>query len=334
MRQLLRVKELHTSFSSLSKKIRAVRGVNFALYRGEALGIVGESGCGKSVMAKSIIRLLPSVSSQIERGSILYKGSDILEKSEQELQHIRGKEIGMIFQDPMTALNPTMKIGKQIIEGYILHYPHVTDRDVKTRLFKLLEQVGITDGPSRINQYPGELSGGIRQRVMISIAIMSAPQILIADEPTTALDVTIQAQILELLRKIQQEEGMSIMLITHDLSVIANFCNRVIVMYAGKIVEQALIKDIFLSPKHPYTRRLLHSIPRLDFPHDHHLYSIYGAPPDLSSELKGCSFCARCPHAMHICQEKDPIDFEIQPNHYVACWLFTPYFMRNKEKER
>lgn len=334
MKTLLRVKDLHTSFSTLSKRVRAVRGVSFSLGQGEALGVVGESGCGKSVMAKSITRLLPSISSRIEKGEVFYKEEDLLLKSEKELQMIRGKEIGMIFQDPMTSLNPTMKIGAQIIEGYLLHYPHVPIKKAKLRVLELLQSVGLSDVQSRTKQYPHELSGGMRQRVMIAIAMISSPHILIADEPTTALDVTIQAQILKLLKDIQKETTMSIIFITHDLSVVANLCDRVVVMYAGEIVEEALTDQLFCSPHHPYTRRLINSIPRLDLAPDHQLYSIYGTPPDLSRTLQGCCFCSRCPHAKNICREKRPKSFEVSPNHQVSCWLFSPYIIRKKKKKR
>lgn len=333
MSKLLEVEDLHTTFSSLSKKVHAVRGVSFHLEKGETLGIVGESGCGKSVMAKSITRLLPLISSKIEKGKILYKGENILLKNEREMRKIRGKEIGMIFQDPMTSLNPTMRIGNQIIEGYVLHHPHVPRQEAALRALELLERVGIPEAESRMNQYPHELSGGMRQRVMIAIAMISAPTVLIADEPTTALDVTIQAQILELLREIQQKEQMSIMLITHDLSIIASFCDRVIVMYAGEVVESASVEELFVAPKHPYTRRLLNSIPRLDLPPKRHLYSIHGSPPDLSCKLKGCSFHARCPHAMHICRDGKPKTFTISPGHDVSCWLFDPRITRNKKED-
>ena len=330
MKKLLEVEDLHTSFSTLSKKIRAVRGVSFDLYQGETLGVVGESGCGKSVMAKSLTRLLPTISSHIDKGTVLYKGENLLKKNERELRKIRGKEIGMIFQDPMTSLNPIMKIGSQIIEGYEAHHPHVPRQEVALRVLELLERVGIPDAQSRMNQYPYELSGGMRQRVMIAIAMISSPRILIADEPTTALDVTIQAQILELLREIQEKEKMSIILITHDLSVIANFCDRVIVMYAGEIIEKAPVEELFRVPKHPYTRRLLNSIPRLDLPPKRHLYSIHGSPPDLSCKLKGCSFYSRCPHAMPICHDGKPKAFEIEPEHHVSCWLFAPRITRKE----
>lgn len=331
MNKFLKVEDLHTSFSTLSKKVTAVRGVSFELFQGETLGIVGESGCGKSVMAKSITRLLPSNTACIESGRVFYKGENLLEKSERKLRKIRGREIGMIFQDPMTSLNPTMKIEHQITEGYALHYPHVSAQEARIRALELLDRVGIPEPESRMSQYPHELSGGMRQRVMIAIAMIPFPSILIADEPTTALDVTIQAQILDLLKEIQQREQMSIMLITHDLSIVASFCDRVIVMYAGQIVESAPAEKLFHSPKHPYTRRLLNAIPRLDLPVKRHLYSIQGSPPDLGTPIKGCSFRERCPHAMPKCSDKNPISYEVEPNHHTACWLFDPRLSRDTE---
>ena len=330
MKKLLDVKNLHTSFSTLSKKIRAVRGVSFELKEGGTLGIVGESGCGKSVMAKSLTRLLPSISSRIDEGEIYYKGEDLLLKREGELRKIRGKEIGMIFQDPMTSLNPTMRIGDQIIEGYALHHPSASKEEMRMRANKLLKRVGVSDSETRLAQFPHELSGGMRQRVMIAIAMISSPKILIADEPTTALDVTIQAQILGLLKEIQKKEKMSIILITHDFSIVAGFCDRVIVMYAGKIVESASVDELFRSPKHPYTRRLLNSIPRLDLPPTNQLYSIHGSPPDLSSKIKGCAFAQRCPHAMKLCHNDCPSSIEVSKEHHTACWLFDPRIQRKE----
>lgn len=328
MKELLEVKDLHTSFSTLSKKVRAVRGVSFRLREGETIGIVGESGCGKSVMAKSLTRLLPSVSSKIEGGEVYYKGENLLLKKESELRKIRGKEIGMIFQDPMTSLNPTIRIEDQIIEGYALHYPHATKGEMKERALALLKRVGVSDAESRMTQFPHELSGGMRQRVMIAIAMISSPKILIADEPTTALDVTIQAQILGLLKEIQKKDRMSIVLITHDFSIVAGFCDRVLVMYAGRIVESAPVEELFRAPKHPYTRRLLNSIPRLDLSSNRHLYSIHGSPPDLSAKIKGCSFAKRCPHAMHLCHDGNPKCIEVGPDHQTSCWLFDPRVAR------
>ncbi len=333
MKNLLEVEDLQTSFSSLSKKIIAVRGVSFQLKAGETLGIVGESGCGKSVMARSLTKLLPSNSASIDTGSIIYRGEDLLLKSERELRKIRGKEIGMIFQDPMTSLNPTMRIGDQIIEGYALHHPRATKEEMEGHALDLLKQVGLSEAAQRLKQYPHELSGGMRQRVMIAIAMISSPNILIADEPTTALDVTIQAQILGLLREIKEKEGMSIILITHDFSIVSGFCDRVIVMYAGEIVESAPVDKLFKSPKHPYTRRLLNSIPRLDLSSKQKLYSIHGSPPDLSRKIKGCAFAARCPHAMHICHNGKPQSHSVSEGHNVSCSLFDPRVKRQEEKK-
>ncbi|QVL54868.1 MAG: ABC transporter ATP-binding protein [Simkaniaceae bacterium] len=330
MKKLLEVKNLHTSFSTLSKKVRAVQGVSFDLKEGETLGIVGESGCGKSVMAKSITRLLPSISSRIDQGEIYYKGENLVLKRERELRKVRGKEIGMIFQDPMTSLNPTMRIGDQIIEGYALHHPSASKAEMKIRAIKLLNRVGVSDSETRLTQFPHELSGGMRQRVMIAIAMISSPKILIADEPTTALDVTIQAQILGLLKEIQKREQMSILLITHDFSIVAGFCDRVLVMYAGKIVESASVDELFRAPKHPYTRRLLNSIPRLDLSPTRQLYSIHGSPPDLSSKIKGCAFAERCPHAMKLCRDGCPSSIEVSKDHHTACWLFDPRIQRKE----
>ncbi|MCB1084540.1 MAG: ABC transporter ATP-binding protein [Chlamydiia bacterium] len=328
---LLEVENLHTSFATLSKKVHAVRGASFKVHKGETVGIVGESGCGKSVMARSITRLLPPLSSSVDQGKVLFRSSDLLQKSEAELCRIRGKEIGMIFQDPMTSLNPTMKIGKQIIEGYLTHHPESNIKKAKEKALALLKRVGVSEAISRLDQFPHELSGGMRQRIMIAIAMISSPHLLIADEPTTALDVTIQAQIINLLKEIQQKEGMSILLITHDFSIVAGFCDRVLVMYAGEIVESATVESLFASPKHPYTRRLMNSIPRLDQSSKRGLYSIHGSPPDLSSKLKGCPFANRCPHAMHLCLGSSPPSIEVSPDHHASCWLFDPRVDR-KEK--
>ncbi|QVL56896.1 MAG: ABC transporter ATP-binding protein [Simkaniaceae bacterium] len=333
MKDLLEVENLHTSFLTLSRKVAAVRGVSFHLKQGETLGIVGESGCGKSVMARSLTRLLPSISSRIDKGRIIYRGEDLLLKSERELRKVRGKEIGMIFQDPMTSLNPTMRIGDQIIEGYALHHPNASKEEMEGHALDLLKRVGVSEAASRLKQYPHELSGGMRQRVMIAIAMISSPNILIADEPTTALDVTIQGQILGLLKEIQEKEGMSIILITHDFSIVAGFCDRVIVMYAGEIVESAPVEELFSSPKHPYTRRLLNSIPRLDLPSKRKLYSIHGSPPDLSTKIKGCAFAKRCPHAMHLCHDGKPQSHFVSKDHNVSCWLFDPRIKRQEEKK-
>lgn len=311
---LLEIKNLQVAIQSHEETIQAVRDVTLTLREGEKLGIVGESGSGKTVLMKAILQLLPATA-QIESGSITYQGQDLLQLSEADLQTIRGKEIGMIFQDPMTSLNPTMKVGAQIIEGYRRHFPNVSKGDAKARALELLSQVGIPEPQLRIDQYPHVLSGGLRQRVLIALALAAMPRILIADEPTTALDVTVQAQILELLKQLQHDK--TTILITHDLSLVATFCDRVAVMYAGQIVEEASVEELFINPKHPYTQRLLESIPRLH--HQGKLIPIAGAPPNLAELKKGCPFCDRCTSAMNICREKTPPAFQ-----KTRCWLYDP----------
>lgn len=325
MSELLQVQDLHVFFSIWGQKVHALRGITFSLRKGEILGLVGESGCGKSVAAKGIMRLLPSHSSSIPQGQILYEGQDLLSLNEIEMQRVRGRQIAMIFQDPMTSLNPTKTIGDQVMEGYRLHHPEISTQDARQHAIELLRQVGIPQPEERLTAYPHMFSGGMRQRAMIALAIASEPEILLADEPTTALDVTIQAQILDLLKKIAQEKGTSIILITHDLSVIASMCDRVAIMYAGKIVEEAPVDELFQSPRHPYTQGLLHSIPRLDTPRDHPLVPIEGRPPNLTTPFTGCAFCPRCSSALRVCQAKDPPFVESSNLHRVACWKeYTP----------
>jgi oligopeptide transport system ATP-binding protein len=320
MNDLLQIRDLHVFFSIWGQKIHALRGITLSLRKGEILGIVGESGCGKSVAAKAIMQLLPSHCSSIPRGEILYDGQDLLSLRETEMQKVRGKQIGMIFQDPMTSLNPTKTIGVQVMEGYRLHHPHISEREAELHAIELMQKVGIPQPKERLLAYPHMFSGGMRQRAMIALAIASEPQVLLADEPTTALDVTIQAQILDLLKKIAQEKGTSIILITHDLSVIASMCDRVAIMYAGKIVEEASVDELFSSPRHPYTRGLLHSIPRLDTPRDHPLVPIEGRPPNLSTPFTGCAFCPRCSVALRVCTREDPPFIPCAEGHRVACW--------------
>jgi len=320
MNKLLDVKDLKVDFSSHGKKIYAVSGVSFSLYVGETLGIVGESGCGKSATAKAITKLLPPHTSSIS-GEILYGDKNLLEYSENQMQRVRGKEIGIIFQDPMTSLNPTLRIGTQIIEGYKRHHPEISKTEGINYAIKMLELVGIPQATSRVFEYPHTLSGGMRQRVMIAIALACRPKLLIADEPTTALDVTIQAQILKLMKEIQEKTSTSILLITHDLSVVAGFCDRVIVMYAGKVVETGSAQDIFYRPQHPYTKRLLQSIPKINLPSTEPLVSIEGMPPQLTEVSQGCSFAARCPSAMKICLQKNPCLTTTSPGHTSSCWL-------------
>ncbi|MBZ4645456.1 MAG: peptide transporter ATP-binding protein [Clostridia bacterium] len=320
MNKILEVRDLHVSFHTYAGEVKAVRGVNFEVYKGEALAIVGESGCGKSVTAQSIMQLLPMPPAKYKQGSILFEGQDLLKKSEKQMQHIRGNEIGMIFQDPMTSLNPTIKIGRQIAESLMKH-KKLSRHEAYNRAIKMLEMVAVAQPDKRVNQYPHEFSGGMRQRAMIALALACEPKLLIADEPTTALDVTIQAQILELLKDLQKRTGTSIILITHDLGVVAEMCDRVIVMYAGKVVETGTIDDIFYSPQHPYTKGLLKSVPRMDMNRNEALHPIVGTPPDLFNPPAGCPFFARCQNAMKICENYDPDLENIKESHYAACWL-------------
>ena len=319
MKELLQVRNLHVKFRSLGGCLHAVRGINFSLFEGETLGIVGESGCGKSATAKALMRLNPRHTSELE-GEVSYCGNNLLTYSESKMQAVRGKEIGMIFQDPMTSLNPTSKVGWQIMEGYLRHFPKTPLKEARRIALDTMHKVGIPHPEERFEAYPHTLSGGMRQRAMIALALACQPKILLADEPTTALDVTIQAQILDLLQEIQKETKTSILLITHDMSVVAKMCDRVIVMYAGQIIECAPVDQIFASPQHPYTERLLSAIPRLNQPKDHPLIPIDGTPPNLSNALKGCGFCARCPRAMKICAISQPPLFEVGKDHVSACF--------------
>ncbi|MED1793918.1 ABC transporter ATP-binding protein [Brevibacillus nitrificans] len=323
MERILDVKDLHVSFHTYAGEVKAVRGVNFHVNRGEAVAIVGESGCGKSVTAQTLMKLIPMPPGDIKKGEILFNGEDIVKKSNKEMESIRGKDIGMIFQDPMTSLNPTMTIGSQITEGLIKHQ-NMTRTAARDRAIELLTMVGIPQPEKRIEQYPHEFSGGMRQRAMIAIALACSPKLLIADEPTTALDVTIQAQILDLMKDLQKKTGTSIILITHDLGVVAEMCDRVIVMYAGKVIETGTVDDIFYNPQHPYTKGLLRSVPRLDLNRDEPLTPIFGTPPDLLRPPVGCGFTARCESAMRVCQEIDPDLSEVSTSQRAACWLQHP----------
>ena len=319
MTALLDIHDLHVSFHRSGQTVRAVRGASLKVFEGETIGIVGESGSGKSALVRSLPRLLPSSSASIDHGEIWFKGRNLLDFSPQELQKIRGKEIGMIFQDPMTSLTPTMKVGRQIAEAFLCHYPNEDPRPV---VLSLLQRVGISDPERRMEEYPHTMSGGMRQRVMIAIALAANPSLLIADEPTTALDVTVQAQILALIQEIQK--GKTTILITHDLSLAAGFCDRIIVMYAGEIVEDASVEEIFASPQHPYTQRLLAATARLDLHHDAALMPISGQPPDLSNLPSGCSFYPRCSKGMHICRSQSPPAFDVGKAHTSRCWLHDP----------
>ncbi len=329
MEPLLEVEDLHVSFKTYAGTVKAVQGVNFAIREGETLGIVGESGCGKSATAKAIMKLLPSPPAQYERGLIRFQGKDVLKASEKEMQSIRGKQISMIFQDPMTSLNPTSKIGKQIMEAIVKH-ENISMKEARQRALRMLELVGIPQPEKRIDQYPHEYSGGMRQRAMIAIALACRPKLLIADEPTTALDVTIQAQMLELMKSIQEKMGTAIILITHDLGVVAEMCDRVAVMYAGQVVETGRVKPLFKHPQHPYTRGLLKSVPRLDANRKAPLQPIVGSPPDLFEPPQGCAFYPRCSYAMRICKDYAPKLEKTREGQYASCWLHHPLADKTK----
>ena len=321
---VLAVDDLRTYFYSRDGVVKAVDGVSFSLDRGETLGVVGESGCGKSVTALSIMRLVPTASGRIVTGSIRFDGKELLTLEPAAMRAIRGNRIGMIFQDPMTSLNPVMTVGRQIAESIALHQK-LPSRAAWDRAIEMLTLVGIPDPRQRVREYPHQLSGGMRQRVMIAIAMACTPALLIADEPTTALDVTIQAQILDLMLEMKERSGAAVMLITHDLGVIAETAQRVVVMYAGRKVEEASVKALFARPRHPYTRGLMASIPRLNRASDEstrarRLMEIRGVVPSLIDMPEGCTFAARCPHASEQCRTAFPPETEAAPGHFVACW--------------
>lgn len=321
MEKLLEVKNLCVNFGTYGGEVKAVRGVTFDLHRGETLAIVGESGSGKSVACKTIMRILSS-NGYIKDGQILFDGKDLTKISEKDMEKVRGKDIAMIFQDPMTSLNPTMTIGKQIMEPIIKHQGF-SKEDARKRAIELIELVGISDAEKRFKQYPHQFSGGMRQRIVIAISLACNPKVLIADEPTTALDVTIQAQILELIKDLQEKTGVAVIFITHDLGVVANMADRVAVMYAGKIIEYGTSDDIFYDPKHPYTWGLLGSMPTLDIG-DNDLYNIPGTPPDLMDPPKGDAFALRSAYAMKIDHLAEPPMFKVSDTHYAATWLLHP----------
>ncbi|MDM5153832.1 ABC transporter ATP-binding protein [Bacillus sp. DX1.1] len=319
MKTLLDVKNLQVSFDTHAGEVQAVRGVTFDLKKGETLAIVGESGSGKSVTSKAIMGLIPNPPGHIKNGEIVFDGRDLTKLSEKEMQQVRGKEIAMIFQDPMTSLNPTMTIGNQIMEGLIKHQG-MNKTDARKVALELLDLVGIPNPQARLKQYPHQFSGGMRQRVVIAMALACNPKLLIADEPTTALDVTIQAQILELMKDIQQKTEAAIIFITHDLGVVANVADRVAVMYAGKVVEIGTVDEIFYNPKHPYTWGLIASMPSLEGTEEE-LYAIPGTPPDLLKPPKGDAFAPRNPQALKIDFEMEPPLFKVSDTHYAATWL-------------
>lgn len=316
---VLDVANLKTVFNTRDGVVHAVNGVSFSLAPGELLGVVGESGSGKSVTMMSLMGLLPTPPAEIQSGEIIYNGEDVMAMSPSELRSLRGGQIGFIFQDPMTSLNPVFNVGFQIMEPLREHLK-MNKVDARARAVELLELVGIPDAASRLKDYPHQFSGGMRQRVMIAIALACDPKVLIADEPTTALDVTIQAQILELIKELRQKMGMAIVWITHDLGVIAGIADRVAVMYAGQIVEHAPVKELFRNPQHPYTRALLETLPKVDGARDERLQSIDGQPPNMAAHPTSCEFAPRCRHVMDKCRQENPLRVGIGEGHDVACW--------------
>jgi len=317
---LLQVNNLRTWFYTPDGIVKAVNGVSYNLNEGESLGLVGESGCGKSVSAMSIMRLIPTPPGKIAEGEVIFGGRDLLKLSEDEMRRVRGNDIAMIFQDPMTSLNPVLTVGRQISEAVELHL-NMDSGAARRRTIELLELVGIPAAKRRVDDYPHQFSGGMRQRVMIAMALSCNPRLLIADEPTTALDVTIQAQILELIKSIQKELGMAMILITHDLGVVAGLTDRINVMYAGYIVESSTTEDLFENPRHPYTLGLLRSIPRVDEPRRDVLVPIEGLPPDLVNTPQGCPFQPRCSYAIERCGPENPTLEPVTRGHTIACWV-------------
>ena len=332
MEEILKIENLHVSFDSYAGEVHAVRGVSLEVHKGEVLAIVGESGCGKSVTAQTIMKLNPMPPARIKEGSITLCGKDIVAASEKEMQGIRGQVVSMIFQDPMTCMNPTMRVGKQITET-LVKKGKISRKDAEKEAVRLLKMVQIPNAEERAKQYPHEFSGGMRQRAMIAMALACNPQLLIADEPTTALDVTIQAQIMQLMGKIREETKTAIILITHDLGVVANLADQVAVMYAGKVVEKGTVRDIFYKSAHPYTKALLKSFPTIDTKKEEELISIPGTPPDLYAPPQGCGFASRCEHCMKICQANQPPVFELGEGHTASCWRLHPDFPGKKEEK-
>ena len=318
-KHLIDIEDLRVSFFTPGGEVQAVRGVSWFLNEGEALGIVGESGSGKSVSAYAIMRLLQSPG-RVIGGTIRFNGVDMLSLTESEMRHIRGNDIAMIFQDPMTSLNPVYTVGDQLREPLKLHL-NMKGKEATKRAEELLSMVGIPDPKRRLKQYPFEFSGGMRQRAMISMALACEPKLLIADEPTTALDVTIQAQILEIMKDLKKRCCMSIVLITHDLGIVSDICDKIIIMYSGEIMEYGPIETLFANPKHPYTIGLIRSLPKIDQKEGEPLTPIEGSPVDLMHPPAGCPFAPRCEHCMKVCLTEKPPYFELEPGHYSACWL-------------
>jgi oligopeptide transport system ATP-binding protein len=317
---LLEVRNLKTWFYTPDGIVKAVNGVSYTLNEGEALGLVGESGCGKSVSAMSLMRLIPTPPGRIVEGEVIFDGRDLLKLNDEGIRRVRGNDIAMIFQDPMTSLNPVLTVGRQIGEALELHKGMSGDQ-ARKRTIELLELVGIPAARSRVDDYPHQFSGGMRQRVMIAMALSCDPKLLIADEPTTALDVTIQAQILDLIKSLRQDLGMAVIMITHDLGVVAGVADKINVMYAGFIVESAPAEELFAKPRHPYTLGLLRSIPRIDEPRKEKLIPIEGLPPDLIDAPQGCPFVPRCTYKVDRCVEENPSLEPVDPGHNIACWV-------------
>lgn len=319
MKQILQVRNLNIAFKTQGQMLHAVRGIDFTLQEGEALGIVGESGCGKSSAAKALLRLLPSDASHVS-GELIYKHQNIESAPENRMQKLRGREIAMIFQDPLSFLNPTQKVGVQILEGYFRHFRAASQKEGKNIACQLLQELGFARPEEVMEAYPHTLSGGMRQRILIALALICQPKILLADEPTASLDPSLRVRILSLLKRMQHQSKMGIILITHDMSIAASFCDSILVMYAGKIVEQGDAGAVFCNPQHPYTQMLVKSMPSLDFPKTQTLAVIEGVPPSLNLSLGHCAFCSRCPSAMNICAEASPSFMQHSEKHWSACF--------------
>ncbi len=330
MADVLNIENLHVSFDTYAGEVHAVRGVDLHIASGEVLAVVGESGCGKSVTAQTIMKLNPMPPARIKEGSITLDGIDIVDAGEKQMEDIRGRLVSMIFQDPMTCLNPTMKVGKQIVET-IQNHQKLSREEAHKEAIRLLEMVQIPNAAQRAEEYPHQFSGGMRQRAMIAMALSCKPKLLIADEPTTALDVTIQAQIMQLMATLRKETGTAIILITHDLGVVANLADRVAVMYAGRVMEQGTVRDIFYHPAHPYTRALLRSLPTIDTDRGAQLVSIPGTPPDLYAPPEGCEFASRCSECMKLCRANRPPMYTAGEGHIASCWKLHPDYPGEKE---
>ncbi|MCH9611642.1 MAG: Oligopeptide transport ATP-binding protein OppD [Chlamydiia bacterium] len=334
MNGLLKVKNLHLRLKTNQGIVHALRGVSINLHANETLAIVGESGSGKSLTMRALLQLVPEQAISSIDGTVIYDRQNLLSLSENKIRSIRGKEIGMIFQDPFATLDPTQRIGYQIIEGILIHFPYKTKAEAKSEALSLLELVGIENPLKRYDQYPHEFSGGMLQRIIIAMVLAMKPKILIADEPTTALDVTIQKQILALLKSIRHKLKMSIIFITHDLSLVHDFCDRICVMYAGKIIEMSERNELFTAPKHPYTVKLLQSIPHLNLDRKSPLEVIEGTPPSIHDEVTGCPFFQRCPKAMTICRGLAPPAYSINGQHKCACWLYDKRVVESTQEAK